>query len=115
MAVLLWPTTLPACAEAWEETDQPVTVRTNMDAGQPKVRRRFTRTLRSVRVSFTMNFSQAMALRDFFEVDTQGGVLEHQFRHPFRNVVENFRFIEAPKISNLGALACSVSCAWEQL
>lgn len=115
MASLLWPPSLPECAETWEEADQPVTVRTSMDAGQPKVRRRFTRTMRTVRVSFTTDHVQAMALRDFFELDTQGGVLEHQFRHPFRNAVENFRFIEAPRIASLGALACAITCAWEQL
>jgi len=115
MAALLWPATLPACAETWEEKAQPVTVRTNMDAGPPKVRRRFTRTLRTVRVGFTVDHAQAMALREFFEVDTQGGVLEHQFRHPFRDTVESFRFMEAPTISSAGALACAISCAWEQL
>lgn len=115
MASVNWPAGLPDCAETWEEVDQPTTVRTQMQSGPPKVRRRFTRTLRQVRVGFTMNHAQAMQLRDFFELDLQGGVNEHTFRHPFRDALENFRFMEAPRIANLGALACSVSCAWEQL
>lgn len=114
-APIAWPAALPACAETWEEFNVPVVVRTQMETGQPKVRRRFTRTMRNVRVGFTMDHAQAMALRDFFEADLQGGVLEHQFRHPLRNALESFRFMEAPRIANLGALACSVSCAWEQL
>lgn len=112
---IAWPANLPGCAESWEEFDQPVTVRTNMDAGQPKVRRRFTRTMRAVRVNFVMDHAQAMALRTYFEIDLQGGVQEHQFRHPFSNAVEAFRFMEAPRISEAGAFACAVSCAWEQL
>lgn len=115
MAAIAWPAGLPDCAESWEEFDQPVTVRTNMEIGPPKVRRRFTRTMRGVRVSFTMDHAQAMQLRDYFEVDLQGGVLEHSFRHPFRGGVEAFRFVEAPRIANLGALACTVQCSWEQL
>jgi hypothetical protein len=112
---ITWPTTLPDCAESWEEQAVPVTIRTSMDVGPPKVRRRYTRTMRNVRVGFTMTHAEAMALREFFEVDTQGGVLEHAFRHPFNNAIESFRFVEPPSIANLGAMACSVSCSWEQL
>lgn len=110
-----WPATLPDCAETWEEQAVPVTVRTAMDVGPPKVRRRYTRTMRNVRVGFTMTHEQAMALRDYFELDLQGGVLEHEFRHPFLDEVQDFRFTEPPAINNMGALACSVSCSWEQL
>jgi hypothetical protein len=115
MAALAWPAGLPDCAQSWEEKDIPVTVRTQMEVGPPKVRRRFTRTMRAVQVGFTMDHAQAMALRDFFEIDLQGGVLEHSFRHPFRGDVESFRFVEAPTITAEGALACVVSCSWEQL
>jgi len=115
MAAIPWPAFLPPCAETWEEFDLPVTVRTQMDIGPPKVRRRSTRTLRNVHVSFTMSHDQAMQLRDFFEIDLQGGVQEHSFRHPFRDDVEPFRFMEPPHITSLGAGACTVSCAWEQL
>jgi len=112
---IAWPVELPDCAQTWEEQAVPVTVRTQMDTGQPKVRRRFTHTMRSMRVTFVLTHEQAMALRDFFEIDLQGGVQEHTFRHPFRDVVESFRFVEPPTISNVDALACSVACAWEQL
>jgi hypothetical protein len=111
----LWPATLPDCAQSWEETDVPVTIRTGMELGPPKVRRRYTRTMRNVRVGFTMTHAQAMALRDYFELDLQGGVVDHQFVHPFKNALEIFRFVEPPTITNDGALACSVSCSWEQL
>lgn len=115
MAAIPWPVALPSCAESWQEIDVPVTVRTQMDVGPPKVRRRFTRTMRGVQVRFTMDHAQAMALRDFFELDLQGGVLEHTFRHPFSGDVESFRFTEAPTIASEGALACAISCNWEQL
>jgi hypothetical protein len=112
---IAWPSTLPDCAQTWEEQDVPVTIRTAMDIGPPKVRRRYTRTMRNVRVSFMLSHAEAMALRDFFELDTQGGVVEHSFRHPFRDALESFRFVEPPSISNLGAMACTVACSWEQL
>jgi hypothetical protein len=110
-----WPVGLPDCAESWEEQNVPVTVRTQMDIGPPKVRKRYTRTMRNARVSFTMTHEQAMQLRDFFEVDLQGGIYEHEFRHPFANELQRFRFVEPPSIANLGAMACAVSCSWEQL
>jgi hypothetical protein len=113
--VIAWPAELPACAQSWDEQDVPVVVRTQMDIGPPKVRRRYTRTMRNARVGFTMTHAEAMRLRDFFELDTQGGVYEHQFVHPFRGELERFRFVEPPTIANLGALACTVSCSWEQL
>lgn len=110
-----WPSTLPDCAESWEEQDVPVTVRTSMDVGPPKVRRRYTRTMRNVRVGFTMTHEQANAMRDYFELDLQGGTIDHQFVHPFRDELQTFRFVEPPTINSMGALACAVSCSWEQL
>lgn len=110
-----WPAGAPQFAESWEEQNQPLTIRTNMDVGPPKVRRRATRSFRSVTVSFTCRHDQWRVLKDFFQVDCQSGVQFHEFLHPFEGTVQEFRFIEAPQVVSVISFGVTVNCQWEQL
>lgn len=51
-----------------------------MEAGPPKVRRRFSSAVRPIAVSFVMNKAQIMRFERFWDTDTRGGVLP--FRMP---------------------------------
>ncbi len=110
-----WPATLPDCVESWNETERPAVVRTDMDAGPPKVRRRFTAPMREIEVTMNLRNDQYSAFRDFFDVTLGQGVNWHSFRHPFTGAVEPFRFVAPFKIQSLSALAVVVSMTWEQL
>ncbi len=110
-----WPPGAPQFAERWEEQDDPLTVRTNMDVGPPKVRRRSTRNTRQIQVTFIGTHAQWLILKDFHRVSCQGGVEFHTFLHPYENTVQNFRFVNAPSISNIGPLGITMNCVWEQL
>lgn len=112
---IAWPSGAPQFAESWQEQDQPVTVRTEMDVGPPKVRRRYTRTMRLMNVGFVGTHEQWNALKEFYEIDCQGGVEFHTFRHPYENTLQDFRFREAPSSTNMSALGVTINCVWEQL
>lgn len=109
-----WPALAPQFAESWQQQNKPVTIRSEMEVGPPKVRRRYTNPIREFGVQMIGTHAQGMEVQEFFEITTQGGVLWHNFRHPFTNVVEQFRFVEAPSIQNLGALGTTISMKWEQ-
>src|SRR5262245_41192418 len=115
MADIDWPAELPQCVETWNEQALPVTVRTQFDTGRPKVRRRFTGTIRNVDVSMTMAWDKYERVRDFFDVDCRGGVDFFNFPHPYLLEAQEFRMREAPRISNQSALAITVQMNWEQL
>lgn len=110
-----WPAALPDCAQTWTERDRPSTIRTDMDTGPPKVRRRFTAVMREATVGMIIASDQYEALRDFYEIECGEGTVFHTFRHPWSNVVTRFRFVQPPEFSNEGALAINVSMVWEQL
>lgn len=115
MAAVPWPAGAPQFAESWQEMDDPLTIRTDMDVGPPKVRRRATRNTRRVTVGFIGTHAQWLALLSFFRIECQNGVEFHTFRHPYEGTVQQFRFVEAPQSTNLSALGVTMSCVWEQL
>lgn len=110
-----WPVDLPDCAATWQESETPSTIRTDMDAGPPKVRRRFTGIWRRIEVSMNLTKDQFIILRDFYDNECAQGVNWHTFRHPYTNEIEQFRFVEPPALTSMSALAASASMKWEQL
>lgn len=112
---IAWPASLPGCCSGWGEKAQPVVVRSNFEGGLPKVRRRFTAVVRSVDVSMTLAFDQFEILRDYFDVDLQGGVKPFNFVHPYLRTTKVFRMTEAPQLTNQSALAVDVGMKWEEL
>lgn len=113
--VIAWPVSLPSCAQDWQEQDRPSVIRTDMDVGPPKVRRRYTAPMRQQSVTMILENAQVIALRSFYEVDLNEGVNYHSFTHPYSGAVETFRFVEPPNFQSQGALVVQVSMTWEQL
>ncbi|HVQ51044.1 MAG TPA: hypothetical protein VMS92_13455 [Mycobacterium sp.] len=110
---IAWPAELPDCPDSWSEQAEPVTVRTQVEEGTPKVRRRFTKRLVRAQVGMTMDIAQRNALDSFFHVSLDGGVLRFDFRHPWLDQVVPWRMVEAPAFSNIGPLGVAVSMVWE--
>ena len=110
-----WPAGAPQFAEGWQEKNNPNTIRTPMDVGPPKVRRRATRLTRQISVTFIGTHAQWLAVKDFFNLDCQEGVQFHTFLHPYEGTTQEFRFMEAPAVANISALGTTITCVWEQL
>jgi hypothetical protein len=110
-----WPTSLPACAETYTEKAEPVTVRTNVEEGPPKVRRRFTVRILRAQVGMQMTIAQRNILDSFFYVELNGGVGRFTFTHPWTQQVVDWRFVEAPDFANNGPLGVSVTMVWEMM
>ena len=110
-----WTPNAPQFPESWSESGQPVVIRTQQEVGPPKVRRRSTSVFRTVQLTFVGTHDQWLALQNFYEIDLQGGVLFHNFLHPYDLQTYEFRFTEPPQVSNINALGTQVSCVWERL
>lgn len=94
-----WPLTLPAAplVDGFRETMPPVTVRTEMDAGPAKIRRRTTSGVGKLSLAYLLNAAQVATLESFVTHDLAGGALAFGFTHPRRGTTVNCRFTRLPE------------------
>jgi len=90
----LWPTTLPQepLVEGFSGTPQNTLIRTSMDAGPEKVRRRFTAASEYYTVSWIMTDAQFTTFRGFFNDTIAGGSEEFEMKHPITGETALVRF-----------------------
>lgn len=96
----IWPATLPAPAlNTFRETPPKNTIRTEMDAGPPKVRRRTTANVRPVSFTLKLSKAQLAVLDSFFVDDTFSGAEPFQFEHPRTLEMVQATFAQEPSYS----------------
>lgn len=110
------PTALSGCWAAWSERDQEVIIRSQMDSGQVKVRKRTTGHHRIARVSARFPADQYDDFMLWFRDTCQGGALPTTMVEP-TGVDAIWRFRAAPEITWVGreASAFEVSAEIERL
>lgn len=103
--MVAWPDTLPQSFDgtgSYQETPEPTTLRTTMDSGVVKLRRRTTRA--EVRVSGTMLITgdQSMIFIGWFQDTIKGGSLAFTAQLTLEATTKVFQFIEDPTINHVG-------------
>ncbi len=94
-----WPVTLPQTplVEGFSRSRQDARLRTSMDAGPDKVRRRYTAVPENLTCVFVMTDSQ-LDIFDVFYVDTLlGGALTFTWTHPMTGVSVTCRVKDEPQ------------------
>lgn len=99
MANPVWPASLPqdVLVEGYDEAMPDLALRTEMDAGPAKVRRRFTAGVRTFKVGSAMTRAQVATLDTFFVTTVQGGALSFDWTHPRTQAAATFRFTRPPR------------------
>ncbi len=94
----VWPATLPQepLAQGYAERAPDTVIRTQMEAGPPKVRRRFTAGVRSIECRLRLIPAQVDTLDAFFNTTVAGGALPFDWKHPRTGTAVTFRFVEPP-------------------
>ena len=117
-----WPAALPALPTYVEYDAQPAdaALRTEMDAGAAKVRRRYTSGPEACNVRLMMTTTQLNAaspngFHAFFVTDTGYGATEFTWVNPRTNVAATCRFVGVPKYVPLGGTAWEVRFRMEIL
>ena len=90
-------------------------IRSEMETGMPKVRRRFTKPINKLSCSILLNISQYSTFSVFFNTTLNGGVNTFNFNNPLSASTSEFRFITPPQISPLGGQVFQVSMQWEEI
>ncbi|MCW5699969.1 MAG: hypothetical protein KIT00_09020 [Rhodospirillales bacterium] len=94
----VWPYSLPQrpLAQGFNEQAPNSVIRTQMEAGPPKVRRRFTAGKRTIDMQLRLNADQVETLDAFHDSSLQGGALSFDWVHPRTGAAATYRFVESP-------------------
>jgi hypothetical protein len=84
MTDIIWPVDLPQMVsqDNYQEARGRNTIRTPVDQGRPKARRRFTSSIQTFTVTVYLTADQADIFDDFWENTTAAGSLEFDWVHP---------------------------------
>lgn len=107
-----WPATLPAPAlNTLKEAPPNNVIRTQMDKGPAKVRRRTTANVRPLSFTLRLTPAQVATLDNFFVNTTFSGADEFDYTHPRTGVACTARFVEPPEYAEMEGViyACGVS------
>jgi hypothetical protein len=90
-----WPSSLPdyVLVQGYEENTPNTLVRTQMDKGPDKVRRRYTAGTRTFGAQLELTGAQVATLESFLENDLDGGALRFDWTHPRTQNSVSFRFV----------------------
>lgn len=100
-----WPASLPTAPEGpgYNEAAPNTLIRTQMDAGPPKVRQKFTAGVRTFTMSWMLTKAQVATLDAFYLTTCEGGSLSFDgLAHPRTQAAADFRFIAPPAYAYLG-------------
>jgi hypothetical protein len=90
-------------------------LRSDMDVGPVKVRRRMTKSTDLVTCSINVTSGEYSVFKTFYDVTLNGGVTLFTFNHPITGAPQDFRFVGAPSVRSIGGGNYVVSMVWEIL
>lgn len=111
-----WPTSLPRpTVDSFSETTPNNSIRSSMDKGPAKVRRRTTANVRPISFSLKLEPSLVDVVDEFYIDTTASGSLSFDFVHPRTLETVEARFVEPPSYKELGNALFNVSISLEVL
>ena len=116
MAAISWPTELPETLriEGLKSQYKDPVLRTDMDAGPPKTRLRYTRPPKYYTGTIIVDEQQRRILDYFYRITTRFGALRFNFKNPQSLEVREFRF-KAPPDESSTAGCYTVALQLEEL
>jgi hypothetical protein len=112
-----WPATLPSSplSDGFRETLPDTVIRTQMDQGPAKLRRRTGAGTAQMSLAYLMDRAQVEALTDFFNEEVAGGAYAFTFAHPVTGAGLSCRFRQPPQYAPLNGEWFRVSLELEAL
>ena len=101
----VWPVTLPTQVSwtGYQGAPRDNRIRTQMEAGPPKMRRRFRAGIETITCGQTaLTKAQITTLQGFYETTLQGGTLPFDWVHPLTQAATSFRFAVPPSWQGRG-------------
>lgn len=100
-----WPGTLPQLVDqsGYSESPPNILLRSTVDSGPAKSRRRFTSGVRPITCSMILTAAELEILDAFYIDDMASGSLTFTWVHPRTQDAATFRFTKPPTYSPFGA------------
>lgn len=95
-----WPTDICPLAGSFKETVPDNTIRSDMDRGPAKVRRRTTANVRGIQFRSLMTAARTAELDDFYVNVTFSGSIPFDYIHPRTKQTVQARFTSPPTYSD---------------
>lgn len=112
----VWPSTLPLpAASTFKETPPDNVIRSSMERGPDKVRRRTTANVRPVSFMLLLSEAQVEILDSFYVSDTFSGSEAFDFTHPRTLAAVKARFVSPPEFNEREAVLWEASVSLEIL
>jgi hypothetical protein len=112
-----WPPTLQdkLNEEAFSFTHGETKLRSDMDVGPAKVRRRYTKSVDPISCTIDVTQGEYSDFDYFYRTTLNGGVNQFTFDHPITGVPTDFRIVGTPQTRSIGGGNFRVSMQWEIL
>ena len=100
-----WPASLPqvALADGFSESAAPNTIRTEMDVGSAKVRRRYTAEIKTYGIALLLTTAQVTTLETFYVATLESGTLTFDWKNQRTKAAATYRFLSRPAYEEIGA------------
>jgi hypothetical protein len=114
---MIWPEELPQSPllDGWRETLADNMLRTEMEQGPAKLRRRGTAASGRMQLHFLLSPDQGAVLDAFYSDTLQGGVKRFQLPHPRKGDAVLCRFMSPPEYSAVSGGYCRARLSLEVL
>ncbi len=112
-----WPIALPQKVESdgFGKNFGNNVIRTTMDVGLDKLRKRYTKAIHTLSCSMKVDRSQYSVLENFYYVTLNSGTTPFTFTDPVSDVATDYRFTGPPVFRSIGGNYFTVTFGWEQL
>lgn len=110
----VWPVSLPPPAiNTMNESPADNLIRSNMDKGPAKVRRRTTANVRPLAFTLRLTAQELQTLENFYDVDTYSGAEVFDYIHPRTGAPVSARFAQRPSWGDTEGIVWNVSVSLE--
>ena len=115
-----WPLPYEVLQNGFSQKASENTIRTKMEAGLDKIRKRYTSQIINLSVQMQITHSQYESLEDFYNITLQSGTDSFNYPDPIYQNLENpamyeHRFLSTPTYTPLGGLYYLVNMQWERI
>jgi len=115
-----WPLPYEVLQNGFSQNASDNTIRTKMEAGLDKIRKRYTSQIRNLNVQMQITHAQYITLETFYNTTLQFGVNRFNYPDPIYQKDDDpdmyeHRFLSTPTYTPLGGLYYIVSMEWERL
>lgn len=108
-----WPTLPAPLINTFSESPPNNILRSSMDRGPDKIRRRTTANVRPIQFTMILTKAQVATLETFYVTTTTSGAAEFTYTHPRTAATVTARFVEPPAYTDINGLVFSVAISLE--